>query len=67
MATLDQYDFRKIRRSPPPKDVTKQEIKPTVVAPLGKLTQNMTLSFYNLLLESVVVEGWQYLWFYFTY
>lgn len=45
MATLDQYDFRKIRRSPPPKDVNKQEIKPTVVVPPGKLTrQNMTFS-----------------------
>ena len=34
MATLDQYDFRKIRRSPPPKKV-KQEAKPAVASQPG--------------------------------
>ena len=34
MATLDQYDFRKIRRSPPPKKV-KQEAKPAVAPQPG--------------------------------
>ena len=42
MATLDQYDFRKIRRSPPPNKV-KQEAKPAVRPQPG-----IFLSFWNL-------------------
>ena len=42
IATLDHYDFRKIRRSPPPKKV-KQEAKPAVRPQPG-----IYLSFWNL-------------------
>ena len=36
MATLDQYDFRKIRRSPSPKSTAKQDVKPVAAAQQGR-------------------------------